>query len=232
MDALHGPAPSQANAECCSDSILEFCSVAGVEEATARRFLEIAGGDVNQAVTLFFETAPGADTEGSHSNERPAHSTTQDTSSPSRKRPCCASCLAELLPDGGCVCEEYRVRCPYQDCCRIYVVRRRDLRCCKVRCGGNTYEGRFYQFPRHGSRQKVEEWLNEADWQGQAWPGWPGTVEGCGRPFRFPSECLVYSEVNDGVATTWLDKDAPDGAQAADPDGDYTRVVPRRSGAT
>ena len=60
----------------------------------------------------------------------------------------------------------------------------------QVRCGGTIYEGQFWQLPQHASRAKILEWL-QPTWRGQTWPGWPGAVQGCGRPFRFPTNLSV-----------------------------------------
>lgn len=60
----------------------------------------------------------------------------------------------------------------------------------QVRCGGTIYEGQFWQLPQHASRAKILEWL-QPTWRGQTWAGWPGEVQGCGRPFRFPKDLSV-----------------------------------------
>ena len=108
---------------------------------------------------------------------------------------------------------EVLVTCPYEDCRRIYRVRRSDYRCRIARCGCAVYRGREYQLPKHGSRAEVRQWLQET-WD---YEGWPGEVLGCGRPFRFPE--------NSGLAVfvTWADEVT--GAlhpSSADQDGDYS----------
>eukprot|EP00927_Polykrikos_kofoidii_P046601 TRINITY_DN40785_c0_g1_i1.p1 TRINITY_DN40785_c0_g1~~TRINITY_DN40785_c0_g1_i1.p1 ORF type:complete len:224 (-),score=35.47 TRINITY_DN40785_c0_g1_i1:167-838(-) len=223
MDPVFASEGANINNECggTDSCIAAFCAVAGdisMEEAGA--FLNAAGGNVEVALTLFFDQGG----TGVRQNLEVCGATRQ-TVLASRKRVACASCDKDLLLDGQCTCEEYRIRCPYSDCQRVFAVRRGDLRCTKVRCGGNTYKGRFYQFRPHATRAQVESWLRDATWGDRTWEGWPGTVEGCGRPFRFPEECLVYSEQNDGVKITWDEVDAPEGAELVDIEGDYSRLT-------
>ena len=56
---------------------------------------------------------------------------------------------------------EVLVTCPYEDCRRMYRVRRSDYRCRIVRCGFALFRGREYQLPPHASRAKVRRWLTE-----------------------------------------------------------------------
>lgn len=134
-------------------------------------------------------------------------------------------CVQLALEDYFAQHEVFHIHCPYGDCQRLYEVRRSEFRCRMVRCGGNVSNGKFWQFPQHARRQDVLAWLESA-WKGQAWPGWPGELHGCGRPFCFPEHPEVGTS-NLGVFLTWDDwtKGTIEDVIAADPTGDYSRVV-------
>ena len=108
---------------------------------------------------------------------------------------------------------EVLVTCPYEDCRRLYRVRRTDYRCRVVRCGCVLYRGREYQLPKHGSRAEVRSWLQES-W---GWPDWPGEVFGCGRPFRFPDDSGL------GLFLTWSEElTGTEHPSSIDAEGDYS----------
>ena len=108
---------------------------------------------------------------------------------------------------------EVFVTCPYDDCKRVYRVRRVDYRCRIVRCGCALYQGREYQLPPHGSRADVRSWLQDS-W---GWPDWPGQVLGCGRPFRFPDESGL------GLFLTWSEEVTGSAhPNTVDVEGDYS----------
>lgn len=139
----------------------------------------------------------------------------------------CVRCDSVLASSGSCeACGTYVVRCPYLDCGRVYDIPSWDMRCKVFRCGGCMYWGKFYQFPQHGSRDKVAEFLNSSEYRGQKWEGWPGSVHGCGRPFSFIADRLTFSAMNNGEKLTWSDGECPqDDPLLADPEGDYSPVV-------
>eukprot|EP00971_Amphidinium_carterae_P196204 3892855-Amphidinium_carterae.1 len=137
-----------------------------------------------------------------------------------------AQALQEFMEKEAAV---YQILCPYPDCRRQYEVRRSDYRCKKVRCGGNTWQDKFWQFPQHASREDVVSWL-VPEWKGQRWDGWPGQVHGCGRPFSFP-ERADEGVKNEGLYLSW-DEQTSGGIEAvltADPEGNYSRVVAESS---
>ena len=108
---------------------------------------------------------------------------------------------------------EVLVTCPYEDCRRMYRIRRADYRCRIVRCGCVVYQGREYQLPKHGSRADVRTWLQES-W---GWQGWPGEVFGCGRPFRFPDDSGL------GLFLTWSEQlTGVEHPSTVDAEGDYS----------
>eukprot|EP00928_Gymnodinium_smaydae_P057363 TRINITY_DN40614_c0_g1_i1.p1 TRINITY_DN40614_c0_g1~~TRINITY_DN40614_c0_g1_i1.p1 ORF type:complete len:191 (-),score=25.07 TRINITY_DN40614_c0_g1_i1:77-649(-) len=139
----------------------------------------------------------------------------------------CCRCGQALETDGSCwarSCGMYLVRCPYAGCDRLYEVHWRQVRCAVFRCGGCIYNGKLYQFPQHGSREKVASFL-QADWSDdQSWPGWPGIAQGCGRPFRCVWDRLIFSDYNDGEKLTWDDRECAGDPVSMDPDGDYSRI--------
>lgn len=199
---------------CCSSGVFamsqrdseiaNFCQAMACDTEVARKFLLAADWDLSLAAQRFIDSAGAL-----------------DTSTSSR----CRRCGDWWLPQEGCLCgKAFQVRCPYDDCGRVYEVRGRDLRCRVARCGGNVYLGRFYQFPAHGRRQDIQDWLQVAEWGGQEWSGWPGSTEGCGRPFRFGDGLREFAP-NTGAFATWDDREAPQGPTSVDPDGDYSRVT-------
>lgn len=188
--------PSAAVDESENEQLSTLCAIASCEPEVGRQFLALANGDLELAMELFLAQLEA---------DEPPTLNTGEVRKNAKAKP------------------SYNMQCPHPDCQRIYAVSKRDLRCRIVRCGGNVFGGKFYQLPPHASRAEVQEWFQNSEWNGRKWEGWPGRVEGCGRPFRFKTE-LDSAELNLGIFVTWADQDSPEGPAFVDPEGDYSKI--------